>query len=121
MRRRTIPFVPLVATLMSAAGACAPERSASPDAEQPLGVSTLITDANGGGEAKFYWQPPIAPSTSYPGTFDGNASPELRLCRLTAQQTCGLVIATYTTISSPAIAVSTSAQTYSVEWSTKPT
>jgi uncharacterized protein YjdB len=117
---RNVSFAPLFAAAALAAAACSPERKTAPDRDVPDGVNTLITDATGGGQPKFYWLPPIVPSRSYPGTFDPAASPELRICRLTSPQTCGTFIATYTRTSSPAIAVSTSSQSYSIEWSTKP-
>jgi hypothetical protein len=119
-RHGRLPAILWDTTRLFDAAACAPERNTAPDPDVPLGVNTLITDATDGGEPKFYWLPPIAPSRSYPGAFDANASPELRICRLTSPQTCGTVIATYTRTSSPAIAVSSWAQSYSIEWSTKP-
>jgi uncharacterized protein YjdB len=119
--RRHVPFVPGFSASALVALACsAPERPVTPviDAAAGGGV-TQITDATGGGEPHFYWLPPIAPARTYPGTFDGTLTPELRVCRLTGD-TCETTIATYTLSSSPAIAVSSSQQSYALEWSTKP-
>ena len=82
------------------------------------GANAQISDTATTGEPHFYWLPPIAPARTYPGTFDNNVSPELRLCRLTAGNCATPLVATYTRSTSPAITVSNSA--YSLDWSTKP-
>ena len=121
MHPRRLPrFVPASAALVLGALACSgPERPTEPSAVLAVGVSTQITDATNGTEPHFYWLPPIAAAKTYPGTFDNAVQPEIRLCRLTGTL-CATAIATYTRSSSPAITVSMTSQSYSIDWSTKP-
>ena len=102
-----------------------PDRSVAPSTDPSIpavvvsGVGTAqISDTASTGEPHFYWLSPIGPTRSYPGTFDNNVFPELRLCRLTASNCATPLVATYTRSTSPAITVSNSA--YSLDWSTKP-
>jgi hypothetical protein len=104
-----------------------PDRSVAPAADPSIpavvvsgGATAQISDTAATGEPHFYWLPPIAPARTYPGTFDNNVSPELRLCRLTAGNCATPLVATYTRSTNPAITVSNSAQSYSLDWSTKP-
>lgn len=109
----------LTATALGALACSGPERTTAPTIDLPIDLAAQITDGSGGGEPHFFWLPPIAPATTYPGTFDGAVNPELRLCRL-AGQVCETAIATYTSSSSPAIVVSAASQSYSLDWSTRP-
>jgi uncharacterized protein YjdB len=108
--------------LAAALSACADPETPGPTAPltpADLTPHTAIVDARSGGNAHFFWLPPIAPATTYPGTFDATASPELRICPF-ANNACAVAPAVYTRSSSPAITVSTSAQSFSLDWSTKP-
>src|SRR5690348_16180754 len=104
-----------------------PDRSVAPatNASPPAvvisgGASAQISDTATTGEPHFYWLSPIGPSRTYSRTFDNNVLPELRLCRLTAANCATPLVATYTRSTSPAITVSNSAQSYSLDWATKP-
>jgi hypothetical protein len=78
--------------------------------------ASISDGTQGGGNAHFYWLPPIAPSVTYAGTFDPGLSPEIRICRV-ATQPCTTPLVT---IPSSSIAVSTTAKSYSTSWSTSP-
>ena len=115
-----------IATSFFTVAACSnPDRPVAPDRELsepaatlPGGVQAQISDTATTGEPHFYWLAPIGPTRTYPGTFDNNVFPELRLCRLTAGNCTTPLVATYTRSTNPAITVSNSA--YSLDWSTKP-
>lgn len=80
-------------------------------------ASASISDATqGGGNSHFYWLPPIAPSVTYAGTFDPGLSPEIRICRVAALPCAAPLV----TIPSSSIAVSTTAKSYTANWSTSP-
>ena len=89
-----------------------------PGVAVPNAPNTQIQDAQNDGHPRFYWLPPIAPATTYDGTFDGTLSPVIRICRL-PNSGCSTPLVQLTRTSSPAITVSTTAQSYSVSWSTK--
>ena len=114
------------ALLLSLAGfaACAnPDRPAptGPTVPVRLTPSAAISDGSSSGDAHFFWLPPIAPARTYPGTFDPGANPELRICPFSAAtNACTSAAVIYTRSSSPSIVVSTSAQSYTFDWSTKP-
>lgn len=118
MSRR--PFLQFVPALIAVACAT-PDKPAptAPDKLDDLTPVAAISDARSGGESHFYWLPPIASAITYPGTFDAAASPELRICPF-ANNVCTAPATVYTRTSSPPIAVSASAQSYSLDWSTKP-
>ena len=93
-------------------------------ADEPTGPSPLIAirpaaaisdGAQGNGDAHFFWLPPIAPSRTYPGTFDPGLQPEIRICRVSALP-CAVPLVTFPPSD---ITVSTSAKSYSVSWSTR--
>ena len=117
-----MPRHQLLVVIAVALAACTDQRLPEPTAPlTPANLTshTAIVDARSGGNDHFFWLPPIAPVTTYPGTFDAAASPELRICPF-ANNACTVPPTTYTRSSSPAIAVSTSAQSFSFDWSTKP-
>jgi hypothetical protein len=79
-------------------------------------VAAISDAAQGNGNPHFFWLPPIAPNTSYGGTFDPGLQPQIRICRVSALP-CAVPLVTYL---SGAIAVDTAGGAYSVVWSTKP-
>jgi len=78
--------------------------------------ASIADGAQGGGDAHFYWLPPIAPTVTYTGTFDPGLSPEIRICRVAALPCSAPLV----TIPSGSIAVSTTGKSYSANWSTSP-
>jgi len=117
---RRFALVPALASLTALAACSAPDEPTAPSATAPtpLTPSAAISDGSqGNGDAHFFWLPPIAPSRTYPGTFDPGLQPQVRICRLSALPCANPLV----TFPSSAIAVSTTAKSYSVDWSTKPT
>jgi hypothetical protein len=105
---------------LTALAACVgPDAPTAPSATPPTALkpAAAISDgAQGGGDAHFFWLPPIAPSRTYPGTFDPGLQPQIRICRV-ATLPCAVPLVTF----QPGdITVSSTAQSYSVDWSTKP-
>ena len=106
---------------LTALAACsAPDEPTAPSTS-PLRaikpVATISDATQGNGDAHFYWLPPIGPSRTYAGTFDPGLQPQIRICRL-ALLPCAAPLVTFP---SGSIGVNTTAQSYSVDWSTKPT
>jgi len=119
-RRLRLALVPALASLTVLAACSAPDEPTAPSATPltPLQPSAAISDATqGSGDPHFFWLPPIAPSRTYPGTFDAGLQPQIRICRVSALPCSNPLV----TVSSSAIAVNTAGQSYSVDWSTKPT
>ncbi len=114
-------LVSAVAGLAALAACSAPDAPTAPSISPLIAIrpSATISDATqGGGDPHFYWLPPIAPSRTYAGTFDPGLQPQIRICRVPALP-CVAPLVTFTT-GAGGIAVSTSGQSYSVDWSTKP-
>ena len=114
-----LALVPALAGLTALAACSAPDAPTAPSATplKPLEPSAAISDgAQGSGDPHFFWLPPIAPSRTYPGTFDPGLQPQIRICRIAALP-CNAPLVTFP---SGSIAVSTANQSYSVDWSTKP-
>ena len=119
-RRLRLALVPALASLTVLAACSAPDEPTAPSATPltPLQPSAAISDATqGSGDPHFFWLPPIAPSRTYPGTFDAGLQPQIRICRVSALPCSNPLV----TFPSSAIAVNTAGQSYSVDWSTKPT
>jgi hypothetical protein len=74
----------LAALLIAALAACGAvdENLTGPPDQEP--VTFTISDAREGGAAHFYWLPPIAPLTTYSGTFDAAAAPVVSICEWSA-------------------------------------
>jgi hypothetical protein len=117
--RVRLALVPALASLTVLAACSAPDQPTAPSATlvTPIAPAATISDATqGNGDPHFFWLPPIAPSRTYPGTFDPGLQPQIRLCRVAALPCANPLV----TFPSSAIAVSTAGQSYSVDWSTKP-
>ena len=116
---RRLTLVSAFASLTALAACSAPDEPTAPSATPltPFKPTAAISDATqGNGDPHFFWLPPIAPSRTYPGTFDPGLQPQIRICRVSALPCTAPLV----TFGSGAIAVSTAAQSYSVDWSTKP-
>ena len=119
-RTLRLALVPALVSLTVLA-ACSDEATAPSSASTPAltslrPVAAISDGAQGGGDAHFFWLPPIAPSRTYPGTFDPGLQPEIRICRVSALP-CTAPLVTFPPGS---IGVNTTATSYSVVWSTKP-
>jgi hypothetical protein len=107
-------------SLTTLAACSAPDAPTAPSST-PLTVRPVaaISDAaQGNGDSHFYWLPPIAPTTTYLGTFDPALQPQVRICRISALP-CTVPLVTFPSAAG-VIAVNTAGQSYSVDWSTKP-
>jgi hypothetical protein len=105
------------AALLLGLGACTGD-SASPLAPEGRPQTTISDAAHAGAVPGFYFLPPMAPSPSYSGTFDGGLQPRVEICELSGS-ICTTTIATYTTTSGPGgqtVQVGTSS--YQVNWHT---
>jgi len=115
-----LALVPALLGLTVLAACTAPDEPTAPSpltTLTPIKPASAISDgAQGGGDAHFFWLPPIAPSRTYPGTFDPGLQPQIRICRV-SQLPCSVPLVTFP---SSSIAVNTAGQSYSVDWSTKP-
>jgi len=114
-----LALIPALASLTALTACSAPDAPTAPVATPltALEPSAAISDgAQGNGDPHFFWLPPIAPSRTYPGTFDPGLQPQIRICRLAALPCSNPLV----TFPSSAIAVNTAGQSYSVDWSTKP-
>jgi hypothetical protein len=115
-----LALVPAVLGLTVLTACAAPDEATAPSSAISLTsirpVAAISDGTQGGGDAHFFWLPPIGPSRSYPGTFDPGLQPEIRICR-TAALPCSVPLVTFPAGS---IAGSAASQSYSVDWSTKP-
>ena len=114
-----LALVPALASLTALTACSAPDEPTAPSAPSLIAVGPVaaISDATqGNGNPHFYWLPPIAPTTTYAGTFDPGLQPEVRICRISALP-CTAPLVTYPWQS---IAVNSAGNSYSVVWSTKP-
>jgi hypothetical protein len=106
------------AALLLAVAACAGDVTAPTAAGEGGPVQTISDAAHAGAVPGYYFLPPMVPSPSYSGTFDGGLQPTVEICEL-AGPVCGPVIAQYTTTSGTGgalVQVGTSA--YQVNWHT---
>ena len=121
--RLRLALAPVLASLTALAACSAPDEPTGPSSPSTTALTaikpvTAISDATqGNGNPHFYWLPPIAPTTTYGGTFDPALQPEIRLCRVAALP-CVVPLVTFT---SATITIDTAAKSYSTVWSTKPT
>jgi len=80
-----------------------------------------ISDGAHGGNSHFFFLPPIVPAPAPTGTFDGNVSPEVRICEWNGTS-CVVEIAAYsltTGTGGELVKVDPAAQHYQVNWHTK--
>jgi hypothetical protein len=99
-------------------GACTGDAGSplAPEAGQPL--ATISDAAHAGAVPGFYFLPPMVPTPSYSGTFDGGLQPRVEICELSGG-VCVTTIAQYTTTSGTGgqtLQVGTSS--YQVNWHT---
>ena len=113
---RRLALAPLLGGFVISA-CSAPDEPTGPSPLTAIKATAAISDATqGGGDEHFYWLPPIAPATTYRGTFDPGLQPQIRICR-TGALPCAVPLVTFQPSD---IAVSTTNESYSVDWSTKP-
>jgi hypothetical protein len=113
-------LVPAFASLLAVAACSGPDGLMAPSTSplRPTRPVASISDATqGGGNAHFYWLPPVAPTGTYAGTFDAGLQPTIKICRV-ASLPCTTPLVT---IAAGSIAVDATAQSYSTSWSTSPT
>ena len=84
----------------------------------PIGPTLAISDAAHGGNAHFYFLPPLVPVPTPTGTFDPSQLPEVSVCRFVRGE-CAEEIAHFSSASSPAITVDPVGEAYNVVWQTK--
>src|SRR6266705_233023 len=119
----------LVATSLLALAACSSDRNLTAPRNRP---EFAISDAaHQGGTPGFFFLPPLVAQPTTGGTFDADIAtlnPQVAICDITLgpDVDCGgssegatPAIVLYTTTSTPAITVSPTAATYSVNWDTK--
>ena len=114
-----LALVPALASLTALTACSAPDEPTAPSSPSLIALepAAVISDATqGNGNPHFYWLPPIAPTTTYGGTFDPGLQPQIRICRIAALP-CTAPLVTYPW---QAIAVDSAGNSYSVVWSTKP-
>src|SRR6185295_8192153 len=128
LRRHLVPrptrgfrltLAPAVACVLALTACSASDSPTAPSASPLIPIKALaaISDgAQGNGDSHFYWLPPVAPAATYAGTFDPGLQPEIRICRV-ATLPCAVPLIT---IPSGSITVSTTAKSYSTNWSTSP-
>lgn len=126
-RSRRIAVLTLLPALLAGCSDRMPTQVQRPQASVPL---FQISDAaNAPGRAGFYFVPPmVANPGPFTGVFDGNLSPEVRVCQLVAATppasgfSCGQTIKTFTLTpnsSGEAVVVNAADQSYSANWKTK--
>jgi hypothetical protein len=119
LRLALVPALASLTVLTACSGADEATAPSSP-AAPPMSLRPLaaISDAahDTTADRHFYWLPPVAPTTSYGGTFDPGLQPQIRICRVAALP-CTVPLVTFP---SGSIAVDADAQSYSAVWSTKP-
>jgi Tol biopolymer transport system component len=110
----------MAAVLVLSLAACA-ERLPLTAPEKPATPTFTISDAvHSGGNAHFYFLPPLAPQPNASGTFDGSLAPVVEVCEWTG--TCGTVVERFTTSSGTGgntVRVDATTGQYLVNWDTK--
>jgi len=79
--KRIAPFLAAVAALALIVTSCADDLI-SPNQPDGGGPSLAISDATRGGNAHFFWLPPMAPHPTTSGAFDGTLEPVVQICVL---------------------------------------
>src|SRR5882672_181156 len=77
-----------------------------------------LNDGSNGGASYFLFLPPVGKQVRYSGTFDGTASPEVRICELSGNS-CALQVALLTTSSANGgdfVTVDVADQRYEANW-----
>lgn len=109
----------LVPALLSLAlTACVVDEAAGPT--RPRVPTATIVDGARGGNAHFYWLPPMVGPTTYGGAFDSTASPVVHICAVTGSG-CGAMIAQYSLTSgvgTDTLRRDVAAEHYHVHWNT---
>lgn len=119
MNSRFLNVTTSLALLVTAA--CADRELPTAAGPAPRGRPTLsINDGAHGGNPHFFFLPPIVPAPSPTGTFDPDASPEVRICVINAG-VCGTEIAAFSLTSGTGgelVKLEVAGQQYQVNWHT---
>ncbi len=92
------------------------------DSEQPTSlppgrISAALSDGGHGGNAHFFFLPPLVTQPSYSGTFNPSLKPLVEICHLTTDPNC----ANFVTRFAPSeISIDVVSQQYKVNWNTDP-
>ena len=117
---RSVPRRPFAALALVLLTFCHDDLSAPRSAGAAPGRDVL-DGARGGGNPHFFFLQPIVATTPHSGTFDATELPIVEICALTNGACATPLVATYTMTSgfgSQTIRVSTSDQSYLVNWKT---
>lgn len=97
------------------------EANPTPTELAPDRPSTVISDgAHSGGNAHFYFLPPLVPNPAHTGMFDGSLSPIVEICAI-GNDGCEGLIATYSTTTGPGsetVRLDATEEHYIVNWHT---
>jgi hypothetical protein len=115
---RSARLLPLLAATILA---CEPDGPTSPRAiPQEQSPSLAISDgAHGGGNAHFYFLPPLVPRPGYSGVFDATLQPVVEVCVVAAKTCSGVPIVSFTTTAgggSERVRVDAEDELYIVNW-----
>ncbi len=101
------------------AAACTSDRPTEPSSLAP---AFSVSDGAHGGNAHFFFLPPLVAAPAYAGVFDPSLNPVVTVCRL-IEGACGSTIATFSTggPKSTRIRVDEIAEQYHVNWKTTTT
>src|SRR6266571_1166304 len=93
-------------------------------AKAPIGVgpnAEIVDGSHGGGNAHFFFLPPLVPAPSFSGVFDASLLPVVRICRWTGTACATPPLAEFTTATgsgSEVVRVDPDAEQYIVNWHT---
>ncbi len=110
----------LITSLALLLVACSDRRiMTSPDL--PTAADFAISDAARGGNAHFYWLPPMVANPTTTAVFDANVAPQVTICAWSGNACAQPPLAVYTTTSGPGsetVRLDAVAQLYIVNWHT---
>src|SRR5689334_15153294 len=110
--------------LLGVALAACSDATSAPNHSLVRPTADILDGAHSGGNAHFYFLPPMVPQPAYTGTSDGTKSPVVKVCvwsAVPAPGACGAVVAVFSTTSGTAsqtIRYDATAQQYIVNWQT---
>lgn len=103
-----------------ALAACSGEQAVTGPRSPISPPSFIISDGANGGNAHFFFLPPLVPAPSPAGTFDATQQPVVAICAL-VNDACGAVVATFTMTTGPGsetVRVVPADEHYIVNWHT---
>jgi hypothetical protein len=87
------PLIWLIILVLALVVSCNPDEMTAPGQEPAF----IIQDGGHGGNAHFFFLPPLVPRPNYSGTPDGTLEPEVTVCELTSGGSCGPILVRFTT------------------------